>query len=36
MFAGSNCAQALADHHLQEVIRSHLLTGWLGFLGSAT
>lgn len=32
MFAGGSCGQALADHHLQEVIRNHLLTGWLGFL----
>lgn len=32
MFAGSGCEQALAGHHLQEVIRNHLLTGWLGFL----
>lgn len=31
-FAGSSCEQALAGHHLQEVIRNHLLTGWLGFL----
>lgn len=31
-FAGSSCAQALGYHHLQEVIRNHLLTGWLGFL----
>jgi hypothetical protein len=31
MSAGSSCQQALADH-LQEVIRNHLLTGWLGFL----
>lgn len=26
------CAQALSDHHLQEVIRSHLLGGWLGLV----
>lgn len=26
------CSQALAAHHLGEVIRNHLLTGWLGFL----
>lgn len=32
MFAAPSCGQALADHHLQEVIRNHLLTGWLGFL----
>ena len=32
MFAASGCGQALAGHHLQEVIRNHLLTGWLGFL----
>ena len=32
MVATSSCGQALADHHLQEVIRNQLLTGWLGFL----
>lgn len=32
MFAASSCGQALTDDHLQDVIRSHLLTGWLGFL----
>jgi hypothetical protein len=32
MVAAPSCGQALAGHHLQEVIRSHLLTGWLGFL----
>lgn len=26
------CAQALSDHHLQEVIRNHLLGGWLGLV----
>lgn len=32
MLAAPGCSQALAAHHLQEVIRNHLLTGWLGFL----
>lgn len=32
MFAAPSCGQALADHHLEEVIRNHLFTGWLGFL----
>lgn len=32
MIAASSCGQALTDHHLEEVIRNHLLTGWLGFL----
>ena len=32
MVAAPSCSQALAAHHLQEVIRSHLLSGWLGFL----
>jgi hypothetical protein len=32
MLAAPSCPQALAAHHLQEVIRNHLLTGWLGFL----
>lgn len=25
-----DCIQALATHHLEEVLRSHLLTGWIG------
>ncbi len=32
MLAASSCGQALTGHHLEEVIRNHLLTGWLGFL----
>jgi len=32
MLAAPSCTQALAAHHLQEVIRDHLLSGWLGFL----
>lgn len=32
MLAVPGCPQALAAHHLQEVIRNHLLSGWLGFL----
>ena len=32
MLAAPSCPQALAAHHLQEVVRDHLLSGWLGFL----
>lgn len=32
MTAAPSCAQALVAHHLQEVIRNHLLSGWFGFL----
>lgn len=32
MLAAPSCPQALAAHHLQEVIRNHLLGGWLGCL----
>ena len=32
MAPAPSCAQALVVHHLQEVIRNHLLSGWFGFL----
>lgn len=32
LIAAPSCAQSLTAHHLQEVIRSHLITGWLGFV----
>lgn len=35
LVTGDPSRQALASQHVQEVIRNHLLTGWLGFLALA-
>lgn len=32
MVTNTDCGQALVIHHLQEVVRNHLLGGWLGFV----
>ncbi|MBO0830610.1 MAG: hypothetical protein J2P28_19920 [Actinobacteria bacterium] len=36
MIAAPSCRQALVVHHLEEVIRSHLFSGWFGILVLAT